>query len=53
MDDWSLDGDDFSQPVFRAFSREELEAIRNRIFEKRLLAKKRAERKAKNIAVST
>jgi hypothetical protein len=39
-------------PTFRPFSREELAEIENRIFEKKLIAKKRAEKMAKNVAVS-
>jgi len=39
-------------PVFRPFTREELAVIENRIREKKLAAKKRAERRARNIAVS-
>ncbi len=39
-------------PVFRPFTREELAIIENRIMDKKLAAKKRAERRARNIAVS-
>ena len=52
MEEWS-DSFDVSQPIFRPFTREELEIIETRIFEKKLLEKKRAEKKAKNIAVRT
>lgn len=38
-------------PVFRPFTREELATIENRIMEKKTAAKKRAERRARNIAV--
>lgn len=41
-----------SLPIFRPFTREELAIIENRITEKRVSAKKRAERRARNIAVS-
>ena len=50
MDDWSNNID--SAPVFRPFTRDELEIIENRIFEKRLAQKKREEKRARNIAVS-
>ena len=40
-----------SLPTFRPFTREELEVIENRIFEKTAAAKKRAEKIAKNVAV--
>ena len=50
MDDWESEVE--APPTFRPFTREELELIETRIFEKKLLAKKRAEKKAKNIAVS-
>ncbi|QQP35116.1 Sodium channel protein, partial [Caligus rogercresseyi] len=39
-----------SLPTFRPFTREELAIIENRILEKKLTAKKKAERRAKNIA---
>jgi hypothetical protein len=39
-------------PVFRPFTREELAVVENRIFENKLAAKKKADRNAKNIAVS-
>ena len=54
MDDsWSTDGDDLnSPPTFRPFTREELEVIEKRIFEKKLAAKKQEEKLAKNIKVS-
>ncbi len=39
-------------PVFRPFTREELAIIENRILQKKIAAKKRAERQARNIAVS-
>ncbi|CAB4055060.1 SCN2A [Lepeophtheirus salmonis] len=39
-----------SLPTFRPFTREELAIIHNRIMEKKLAAKKKAERRAKNIA---
>ena len=42
----------YDLPTFRPFSREELAEIENRIFEKNLIAKKRAEKMAKNVAVS-
>ena len=41
-----------SLPTFRPFTREELAIISNRIEEKRAAAIKRAERRARNIAVS-
>jgi hypothetical protein len=40
-----------SLPTFRPFTREEFAIITNRITEKRASAIKRAERKARNIAV--
>ena len=40
-----------SLPTFRPFTREELAIIENRISEKRAAAIKRAERRARNIAV--
>ena len=40
-----------SLPTFRPFTREELAVIENRITEKNLAAKKKAERRARNIAV--
>ena len=40
-----------SLPTFRPFTREELAIIENRITEKRAAAIKRAERRARNIAV--
>ena len=40
-----------SLPTFRPFTREELAIISNRIEEKRAAAIKRAERRARNIAV--
>ena len=43
---------DASLPTFRPFTREELAVIENRISEKKLAAKKKAERRARNIAVS-
>ena len=46
------DVSDASLPVFRPFTREELAVIENRISEKKLAAKKKAERRARNIAVS-
>jgi len=39
-------------PTFRPFTREELEVIENKIFDKKLAAKKKAEKRAKNVAVS-
>ena len=39
-------------PVFRPFTREELEIIESKIFDKKLQAKKKAEKRAKNVAVS-
>ena len=39
-------------PTFRPFTREELATIDNRIFENKLAAKKRQERRDRNIAVS-
>lgn len=39
-----------SLPTFRPFTREELAIIENRILEKNLAAKKKAEKRAKNIA---
>ena len=50
----STTGDNDSEtnvPTFRPFTREELATIENRILEKKLAAQKRAERRAKNIAV--
>lgn len=41
---------DASLPTFRPFTREELAIIENRIIEKKLAAKKKAERRARNIA---
>jgi hypothetical protein len=41
-----------SLPVFRPFTREELAVIENRISEKKLAAKKKADKLARNIAVS-
>ena len=41
-----------SLPTFRPFTREELAIIENRILEKALAAKKKAEKRAKNFAVS-
>lgn len=41
-----------SLPTFRPFTREELAVIENRITEKKLAAKKKAERRARNIAVT-
>ncbi len=49
MDDWEDEVD--TTPTFRPFTREEKEAIESRIFEQKLLEKKRAEKRAKNIAV--
>ena len=52
----STTGDNDSEtnvPTFRPFTREELATIENRILEKKLAAQKRAERRAKNIAVGT
>ena len=40
-----------SLPTFRPFTREELAIIENRITEKKLAAKKKEERRARNIAV--
>ena len=39
-------------PRFRPFTREELEIIEGKIFDKKLQAKKKAEKRAKNVAVS-
>jgi hypothetical protein len=39
-------------PVFRPFTREELEIIEGKIFDKKLQEKKKAEKRAKNVAVS-
>ena len=41
-----------SLPTFRPFTREELAIIEKRIHDKAVAAKKRAEKRAKNIAVS-
>ena len=41
-----------SLPTFRPFTREELAVIEKKIADKRAAAKKRAERRARNIAVS-
>ena len=38
-------------PTFRPFTREELSTIENRIFENKLAAKKKQERRDRNIAV--
>ena len=38
-------------PRFRPFTREELEIIEGRIFDKKLQEKKKAEKRAKNVAV--
>ena len=38
-------------PTFRPFTREELELIENKIFDKKLQAKKKADKRAKNVAV--
>ena len=38
-------------PTFRPFTRDELQTIENRIFENKLNAKKKQEKKDKNIAV--
>ena len=47
-----MDEDEDSQlPLFRHFTREDLAAIENIIFEKKLREKKKAQRKAQNIAV--
>jgi hypothetical protein len=43
---------DADLPTFRPFTREELEVIENKIFDKKLAAKKKAEKRAKNVAVS-
>ena len=43
-----MDEDDL--PTFRPFTREELAAIENRIFENKLAEKKKAERRDRNIA---
>lgn len=42
---------DNGPPIFRPFTREELAAIEDTIYQKKMAAKKRAERKAANIAV--
>ena len=42
-----------SLPTFRPFTREELAVIEKKIADKRAAAKKRAERRARNIAVSS
>lgn len=47
-DYWSLE-EDAAPKTFRHFTRGELEKIENKIFEKKLLAKKRADKRAKNI----
>ena len=39
-------------PTFRPFTREELELIEGKIFDKKLQAKKKEEKRAKNVAVS-
>lgn len=39
-------------PTFRPFTREELAVVEKKIADKRAAAKKRAERRARNIAVS-
>ena len=51
MADWSSDSET-SQPIFRPFTREELEAIESKIFEKKMLRKKKDQKRAKNIAVN-
>lgn len=50
MDDWDADLE--AAPVFRHFTREEKEKVEKRIFAKKIALKKRAEKQAKNIAVS-
>jgi hypothetical protein len=52
MDDflWS-DDDDSAQETFRHFTRDELEKIEQKIFDKKLAARKKAERREKNIQV--
>ena len=44
--------EDDELPTFRPFTREELAIIDNRILENKLAAKKRQERRDRNIAVS-
>lgn len=50
MSDNSDNESEASLPTFRPFTREELAIIENRILEKNLAAKKKAEKRAKNIA---
>ena len=53
MSDLAAENDsESSLPVFRPFTREELAVIDERIQEKRLKAEKKAERRARNKAVS-
>jgi hypothetical protein len=53
MSDIGCGGDDSeSLPTFRPFSREELAIIDKRIRDRAASSKKRADRKARNIAVS-
>ena len=53
MSDIAAENDsESSLPVFRPFTREELAVIDERIEEKRLKAEKKAERRARNKAVS-
>ena len=50
MDDWEDEPE--TVPVFRPFTRDVMEEINRKIFEQKLLAKKREDKKKKNIAVS-
>ena len=45
-----MDLDDDDLPTFRPFTRDELATIENRIYEDKLAAKKKAERRDRNIA---
>jgi hypothetical protein len=47
-----VDDDEFDLPVFRHFTRDDLADIHHRLFENKLLEKKKAEKLAKNKAVS-
>ncbi len=49
LDDWEDEAD--ALPIFRPFTRDDVEEIKRKIFEKKLLQKKREAKKKKNIAV--
>ena len=48
---WNQEEEDMGQETFRHFTRDELEKIEQRIFDKKLLDKKKKERREKNIQV--